>query len=81
MVVNFAIQNSNLFQADKFSVLNIGMCCGLGATPTLTQTFSYTTNAMRIGATATSSNLNLVTRNVTDFERLEGIMLINWVKA
>ena len=52
MVVNFAIQNSNLIRANKFSVLNIGMCCGLGATPTLTQTFSYTTNAMCIGATS-----------------------------
>ncbi|MFN0189004.1 MAG: type II toxin-antitoxin system VapC family toxin [Bacteroidia bacterium] len=34
-----------------------------------------------IGATAISNNLILVTRNVTDFERLEGISLVNWIKA
>ena len=34
-----------------------------------------------IGATAISNNLTLVTRNVSDFERLEGIEIENWVKA
>ncbi len=33
-----------------------------------------------IGATAISSNFILVTRNVSDFERLEGIAIENWVK-
>ena len=32
-----------------------------------------------IGATAISNNLVLVTRNVTDFERLEGIEIQNWI--
>jgi tRNA(fMet)-specific endonuclease VapC len=32
-----------------------------------------------IGATAISNNLVLVTRNVTDFERLEGIEIENWI--
>jgi tRNA(fMet)-specific endonuclease VapC len=32
-----------------------------------------------IGATAISNNLTLVTRNLTDFERLKGIDLENWV--
>lgn len=32
-----------------------------------------------IGATAISNGLTLVTRNVTDFERLEGIEIENWV--
>lgn len=32
-----------------------------------------------IGATAISNNLTLVTRNVSDFERLNGIELENWV--
>lgn len=32
-----------------------------------------------IGATAISNGLTLVTRNVTDFERLEGIEMENWV--
>ncbi len=32
-----------------------------------------------IGATAISNNLILVTRNVSDFERLEGIQIENWV--
>lgn len=32
-----------------------------------------------IGATAISNNLTLVTRNVSDFERLEEIELENWV--
>lgn len=34
-----------------------------------------------IGSTTISNNLILVTRNVTDFERLEGISLVNWIKA
>lgn len=33
-----------------------------------------------IGATAISNNLILVTRNVSDFERLEGIDIENWAK-
>ena len=32
-----------------------------------------------IGATAISNNLTLVTRNVSDFERLERIQVENWV--
>ena len=32
-----------------------------------------------IAATAISNNLTLVTRNLTDFERLKGIDLENWV--
>ena len=32
-----------------------------------------------IGATAISNDLILVTRNVTDFERLKGIEIENWV--
>jgi len=32
-----------------------------------------------IGATAISNSLTLVTRNISDFERLEGIDLENWV--
>jgi len=32
-----------------------------------------------IGATAISNNLVLVTKNVTDFERLEGIEIENWI--
>ena len=32
-----------------------------------------------IGATAISNNLTLVTRNVSDFERLKGIEIENWV--
>ncbi len=32
-----------------------------------------------IGATAIANNLILVTRNVSDFERLKGIELENWV--
>lgn len=32
-----------------------------------------------IGATAISNNLTLVTRNVSDFERLKGIVIENWV--
>ena len=32
-----------------------------------------------IGATAISNNLTLVTRNFSDFERLKGIDLENWV--
>jgi tRNA(fMet)-specific endonuclease VapC len=32
-----------------------------------------------IGATAISNNLILVTRNVSDFERLKGIEIENWV--
>ena len=32
-----------------------------------------------IGATAISNNLILVTRNTSDFERLEGIEIENWV--
>jgi tRNA(fMet)-specific endonuclease VapC len=32
-----------------------------------------------IGATAISNDLVLVTRNVTDFERLEGIKIENWI--
>ena len=32
-----------------------------------------------IGATAISNNLTLVTRNVSDFERLKGIDIENWV--
>jgi tRNA(fMet)-specific endonuclease VapC len=32
-----------------------------------------------IGATAISNNLTLVTRNVSDFERLKGIQIENWV--
>ena len=32
-----------------------------------------------IGATAISNNLTLVTRNVSDFERLESIRVENWV--
>ena len=32
-----------------------------------------------IGATAISNNLTLVTRNLSDFERLKGIDLENWV--
>jgi tRNA(fMet)-specific endonuclease VapC len=33
-----------------------------------------------IGATAISNDLTLVTRNVSDFERLEGIKIENWVE-
>ena len=33
-----------------------------------------------IGATAISNDLILVTRNVSDFERLEGIKIENWVE-
>lgn len=33
-----------------------------------------------IGATAVSNNLVLVTRNVSDFRRLKGIELENWVE-
>jgi tRNA(fMet)-specific endonuclease VapC len=33
-----------------------------------------------IGSTAISNNLILVTRNVSDFERLDGIVIENWVK-
>jgi tRNA(fMet)-specific endonuclease VapC len=32
-----------------------------------------------IGATAISNNLILVTRNISDFDRLEGIKIQNWV--
>jgi tRNA(fMet)-specific endonuclease VapC len=32
-----------------------------------------------IGATSISNNLTLVTRNVSDFERLKGIEIENWV--
>ncbi|MEZ4973849.1 MAG: type II toxin-antitoxin system VapC family toxin [Cyclobacteriaceae bacterium] len=32
-----------------------------------------------IGATAISNNLTLVTRNVSDFERLKGIEIENWI--
>lgn len=32
-----------------------------------------------IGATAISNNLTLITRNVSDFERLNGIEIENWV--
>jgi len=32
-----------------------------------------------IGATAISNNLTLVTRNVSDFERLRGIEIENWI--
>jgi tRNA(fMet)-specific endonuclease VapC len=32
-----------------------------------------------IGATAISNNLTLVTRNISDFERLKGIEIENWV--
>jgi tRNA(fMet)-specific endonuclease VapC len=32
-----------------------------------------------IGATAISNSLILVTRNVTDFERLQGIEIENWI--
>ncbi len=32
-----------------------------------------------IGATAISNNLTLVTRNTSDFERMEGIAIENWV--
>jgi tRNA(fMet)-specific endonuclease VapC len=32
-----------------------------------------------IGATAVSNDLILMTRNVSDFERLEGIVIQNWV--
>jgi len=32
-----------------------------------------------IGATAISNNLTLVTRNISDFERLNGIDIENWV--
>ena len=32
-----------------------------------------------IGSTAISNNLTLVTRNVSDFERLKGIEIENWV--
>ncbi len=32
-----------------------------------------------IGATAISNNLILVTRNISDFERLKGIEIENWV--
>lgn len=31
-----------------------------------------------IGATAISNNLTLVTRNISDFERMEGIQIENW---
>jgi tRNA(fMet)-specific endonuclease VapC len=34
-----------------------------------------------IGATAISNNLILVTRNISDFARLEGISIENWVTA
>ena len=34
-----------------------------------------------IGATAISNNLILVTRNISDFERLKGIEIENWVEA
>lgn len=33
-----------------------------------------------IGATAISNNLTLVTRNVSDFNRLDGIEIENWAK-
>ena len=33
-----------------------------------------------IGATAISNNLTLLTRNVSDFERLKGIELENWIE-
>ncbi|BAU55145.1 PIN domain-containing protein [Mucilaginibacter gotjawali] len=33
-----------------------------------------------IGATAISNNLTLVTRNVSDFERLDGTDIENWAK-
>jgi tRNA(fMet)-specific endonuclease VapC len=33
-----------------------------------------------IGATAISNNLILVTRNTSDFDRLEGIEIQNWVR-
>lgn len=33
-----------------------------------------------IGATAISNNLTLITRNVSDFERLRGIEIENWVE-
>lgn len=33
-----------------------------------------------IGATAISNNLTLVTRNVSDFDRLNGIEIENWAK-
>lgn len=32
-----------------------------------------------IGATSIANNLTLVTRNVSDFQRLEGIKIENWV--
>jgi tRNA(fMet)-specific endonuclease VapC len=31
-----------------------------------------------IGATAISNNLTLVTKNISDFERIEGIEIENW---
>jgi tRNA(fMet)-specific endonuclease VapC len=34
-----------------------------------------------IGATAISNNLTLVTRNISDFERIEGIEIENWAGA
>jgi tRNA(fMet)-specific endonuclease VapC len=34
-----------------------------------------------IGATAISNNLILVTRNASDFERMKGIQIENWVLA
>ena len=33
-----------------------------------------------IGSTAISNNLTLVTRNISDFKRLEGIEIENWVE-
>ena len=33
-----------------------------------------------IGATAISNNLTLVTKNISDFERIEGIEIENWAK-
>jgi len=34
-----------------------------------------------IGATAISNNLILVTRNISDFERLKGIEIENWIEV
>jgi tRNA(fMet)-specific endonuclease VapC len=33
-----------------------------------------------IGATAIANNLTLVTRNVSDFQRLKGIIIENWIE-
>ena len=33
-----------------------------------------------IGATAISNNLTLVTKNISDFQRIEGIEIENWAK-